>query len=88
MKVARWGHALAVRLPAELVEKLGLVEGDEITLVPNRQGAFDVAFAQRHERTAEWLRTADPRDNFDPKVFFDMLEQEEMADQGSTADRP
>ena len=33
MKVAKWGNSLAIRLPAELVARLGLVEGDEITVV-------------------------------------------------------
>ena len=32
MQVAKWGNSLAVRLPAELVRKLGLKEGDEIAL--------------------------------------------------------
>ncbi len=30
MQVAKWGNSLAVRLPAELVKRLGLKEGDEI----------------------------------------------------------
>ncbi len=30
MKVSKWGNSLAIRLPAELVEKLGIKEGDEI----------------------------------------------------------
>jgi antitoxin MazE len=30
MKVSKWGNSLAVRLPAEMVEKLGLKEGDEL----------------------------------------------------------
>lgn len=33
MKVAKWGNSLAVRLPAAVVEALGLAEGDEIELV-------------------------------------------------------
>ena len=32
MQIAKWGDALAVRLPAELVESLGLKEGDEVTV--------------------------------------------------------
>ncbi|KAA6459281.1 AbrB/MazE/SpoVT family DNA-binding domain-containing protein [Acidobacteria bacterium AB60] len=56
MKVSRWGHALAVRLPAALVNDLGLVEGDEITLVPRRPGTLDIAYAERHTRAAEHLR--------------------------------
>lgn len=36
MRVARWGNNLAVRLPAAIVEALGLKEGDniEITIRP------------------------------------------------------
>jgi antitoxin MazE len=30
MKVSKWGNSLAIRLPAGLVEKLGLKEGDEL----------------------------------------------------------
>ena len=30
MQVSKWGNSLAVRLPAKLVEELGLKEGDEV----------------------------------------------------------
>ena len=32
MQVSRWGNSLAVRLPAAVVEALGLQEGDEIAI--------------------------------------------------------
>jgi antitoxin MazE len=32
MQVSKWGNSLAVRLPADVVETLGLKEGDEIDL--------------------------------------------------------
>jgi antitoxin MazE len=32
MQVAKWGHSLAVRLPAALVEALALKEGDDIEI--------------------------------------------------------
>ena len=32
MQVSRWGNSLAVRLPAAVVEALGLEEGDEVEL--------------------------------------------------------
>jgi antitoxin MazE len=32
MQVAKWGNSLAVRLPAAVVEALGLTEGDEIEI--------------------------------------------------------
>jgi antitoxin MazE len=34
MKVSKWGNSLAIRLPAELVEKLGIKEGDELVEQP------------------------------------------------------
>jgi antitoxin MazE len=32
MQVAKWGNSLAVRIPAVVVETLGLREGDEIEI--------------------------------------------------------
>lgn len=32
MQIAKWGNSLAVRLPAAVVEALGLQEGDDIEL--------------------------------------------------------
>ncbi len=32
MQVSKWGNSLAVRLPAKLVQDLGLKEGDEIDI--------------------------------------------------------
>ncbi len=43
MQVAKWGNSLAVRLPAKLVEQLGLKEGDEVELRAADPGTFDVA---------------------------------------------
>ena len=33
MKVFKWGDSLAVELPKEFVEEMGLVEGDELDIV-------------------------------------------------------
>lgn len=38
MQVARWGNSLAVRLPADLVRRLDLREGDRIDLRPGDEG--------------------------------------------------
>lgn len=38
MQVAKWGNSLAVRLPAELVRKLGLKEGDDVDLRADETG--------------------------------------------------
>ena len=48
MQIAKWGDALAVRLPKELVESLGLKEGDEV----------GVSITCRRQPTAEERETA------------------------------
>jgi antitoxin MazE len=52
MQVAKWGNSLAVRLPANLVRKLGLREGDQIELEAADSRRLLVA---RHPRTEEVL---------------------------------
>ena len=42
MQVARWGNSLAIRLPAAVVESLGLKEGDEIEVRVAGDRAFDI----------------------------------------------
>lgn len=39
MRISRWGNSLAVRIPAKLVEELGLKEGDEVSLDLQRSEA-------------------------------------------------
>ncbi len=54
MQVGRWGNSLAVRLPAAVVEALGLKEGDEIEIEVAGERRFAV---RRHDRRAEALET-------------------------------
>jgi antitoxin MazE len=52
MQVSKWGNSLAVRLPAALVEKMKLKEGDHVQLKPvgrnvlaiGRQAEIDALF--------------------------------------------
>ena len=55
MQVAKWGNSLAVRLPADLVRKLGLKEGDQIDLVAG-DGTLRVQRRPRAEEVLEGLR--------------------------------
>ncbi len=55
MQIAKWGNSLAVRLPAELVRKLGLKEGDQIDLVKG-DGRFKVQRQPRADEVLERLR--------------------------------
>lgn len=42
MQVAKWGNSLAVRLPAALVDALGLKEGEDIEIHVVGQRALEV----------------------------------------------
>jgi antitoxin MazE len=42
MKISKWGNSLGIRLPASVVEKLGLKEGDEIELRASSKEDFEV----------------------------------------------
>lgn len=75
MRVAKWGNALAVRLPAGVVEALELREGDdiEISVVSDRQ--FEVA---KSPTRAELLSRLRRHRGLMPKGFrFDRLEANE-----------
>ena len=48
MKVSKWGNSLAVRLPAELVKRLGVKEGDELQATP---GFAEESVSIRRKRT-------------------------------------
>ena len=51
MKVAKWGNSLAIRIPADVVEKLGLKEGDEVDIQPSAVNGIElIRLASRRER--------------------------------------
>jgi len=45
VQVSKWGNSLAVRLPASVVEALGLKEGDQIEIHVAGKRSFEVAKA-------------------------------------------
>ncbi len=56
MRVAKWGNSLAVRLPANVVDALGLTEGTEIEIRIADDRTFDVARDGGRERAIERVR--------------------------------
>ncbi len=52
MRVSRWRDGLAVRLPKELVDRLGLKEGDELNVVAARDGTIVVESNEQRRRRA------------------------------------
>lgn len=57
MQVSRWGNSLAVRLPAAVVEALGLQEGDEIAIEVADPRHFRVGRDPHRDAALETLRT-------------------------------
>lgn len=57
MQISKWGNSLAVRLPAAVVELLGLREGDEIEIEVADPHHFRVARDPRRDEALESLRT-------------------------------
>ena len=56
MQISKWGNSLAVRLPAALVEELGLKEGDDVIVRRAPDGALEVERAPSAEELFERLK--------------------------------
>ena len=56
MQVGKWGNSLAVRLPAAVVEVLGLKEGDEIEIEIAGERTLHVGRDRTREEALERLR--------------------------------
>ena len=56
MKVSKWGNSLAIRLPADLVKKLGVKEGDEISTIPGLAEESQVTIKRKLSREERWAR--------------------------------
>ena len=56
MQVSKWGNSLAVRLPAAVVEVLGLKEGDDIEINVADRGKFVVARTPGNREVLKRLR--------------------------------
>ncbi len=56
MQVAKWGNSLAVRLPAAVVEALGLKEGDQIEIRIAGEREFEVTRDRSKDKALARLR--------------------------------
>ena len=56
MQVSKWGNSLAVRLPASVVEALGLKEGDDIEIEVADARRFEIAKKPGREELVQRLR--------------------------------
>ena len=75
MQVAKWGNSLAIRIPASVVDALGLKEGDNVHL--HAAGSRDIEI-ERQPDTAELLaRLRKFRGKLPSDFRFDRLESNE-----------
>ena len=58
MKVAKWGNALAIRLPIAVVRELGLKDGDQVDIRVSGERAFVVARAPRPIETVGYHKSS------------------------------
>ena len=75
MQVSKWGNSLAVRLPANVVDVLGLKEGDDIEIEVAGARRFAIKRAEGTREVLERLRKYRGRLPADFK--FDRLEANE-----------
>jgi antitoxin MazE len=75
MQVSKWGNSLAVRLPAAVVEALGLKEGDMLEIQVAGKRVFEVAKAPNARELLARLRKF--RGRLPATFKFDRLEANE-----------
>jgi antitoxin MazE len=75
MQVAKWGNSLAVRLPATVVDALGLKEGDDITIEARGSKEFEIEMTP--DRRALLARLRKYRGLLPKDFKFDRLEANE-----------
>ena len=75
MQVSKWGNSLAVRLPATVVDALGLKEGDQIEIQVAAKHAFAITKAPGTRELLARLRKF--RGRLPATFKFDRLEANE-----------
>jgi antitoxin MazE len=56
VKLAKWGNSLAVRIPSEVVDELGLSANDEAEIRITGKHSFEVVRDRRREEALEAIR--------------------------------
>ena len=75
MQISKWGNSLAVRLPASVVEALGLKQGDNIEIVVAGERTFEIMKAP--EKRALLARLEKFKGKLPKSFRFDRLEANE-----------
>jgi antitoxin MazE len=57
MKFAKWGNSIAIRIPADVVAKLGISPNEEAQIKVTGDNTFEVTRDRRREEAIKKLRT-------------------------------
>ena len=57
MKLAKWGNSIAVRIPAEVITKLGMAPNDEVRIEITGEHSFQITRDRRREEAIEKMRS-------------------------------
>lgn len=56
MKLAKWGNSLALRIPADVVSKLGIAPNEEVEIKITGESSFEVSRDRRRQEAIESIR--------------------------------
>ena len=56
MKLAKWGNSLAIRIPVEVVEQLGIGPNEEVEIKVTGENSFEVTRDRRRQDALEAMR--------------------------------
>lgn len=56
MKFAKWGNSIAIRIPAEVVTKLGISPNDEALIKMTGEHSFEITRDRKREEALKRLR--------------------------------
>ncbi len=57
MQVAKWGNSLAIRIPASVVDALGLKEGDDVTVRVANGAVFEIERDETRQKALEKIKS-------------------------------
>jgi antitoxin MazE len=57
MKFAKWGNSLAIRIPADVVEKLGISPNEEAQIKVTGENSFEITRDLRRQKAIERMRS-------------------------------
>ncbi|MGB6827768.1 MAG: AbrB/MazE/SpoVT family DNA-binding domain-containing protein [Terracidiphilus sp.] len=82
MRVAKWGNSLAVRIPAEVVTKLGIAPDEEVEIKVTGDSSFEVRRDRRRQEAIEAIRRLavplPPGYKFNREEIYDRFDRSAM----------